>query len=127
MKFTATVAAAALACAFASSLVHAQTNAPTNTATWQMPPDSERCPSKWGAGDQRGSGNWMKPETVLRATRLIKTGEVFELGDILSPDPKDTFVNNSRTDNLTTEDSSEAVEYQLSWHNSDCLGCAVPA
>ena len=34
--------------------------------TWQMPPDSQRCPSKWGAGDQRGSGNMMKPETVLR-------------------------------------------------------------
>ena len=52
--------------------------------TWQPPADSQRCPSKWGAGDQRGSGNHMKPETVLRATRLIKTGEVFELGRVLS-------------------------------------------
>jgi kynurenine formamidase len=52
--------------------------------TWQPPADSQRCPSKWGAGDQRGSGNHMKPETVLRAARLIKTGEVFELGRVLA-------------------------------------------
>jgi kynurenine formamidase len=52
--------------------------------SWQPPTDSQRCPSKWGAGDQRGAGNHMKPETVLRAARLIKTGEVFELGRVLS-------------------------------------------
>ena len=52
--------------------------------SWQPPTESQRCPSKWGAGDQRGSGNHMKPETVLRATRLIRTGEVFELGQVLS-------------------------------------------
>jgi len=52
--------------------------------TWQPPSDSQRCPSKWGKGDQRGAGNHMKPETVLRAVRLIKTGEVFELGRVLS-------------------------------------------
>jgi kynurenine formamidase len=52
--------------------------------TWQPPSESQRCPSKWGAGDERGAGNHMKPETVLRAARLIKTGEVFELGRVLS-------------------------------------------
>ena len=52
--------------------------------TWQPPADSQRCPSKWGAGDERGSGNHMKPDTVLKAARLIKTGEVFELGRVLS-------------------------------------------
>jgi kynurenine formamidase len=51
---------------------------------WQPPADAERCPSKWGAGDQRGSGNHMKAETVLRAARLIRTGESFELGRVLS-------------------------------------------
>ena len=51
---------------------------------WQPPSDSQRCPSKWGAQDQRGSGNHMKPETVLRAARLIRTGELFELGRVLS-------------------------------------------
>jgi kynurenine formamidase len=48
--------------------------------SWQPPSESQRCPSKWGAGDQRGAGNHMKPETVLRATRLIRTGQLFELG-----------------------------------------------
>jgi kynurenine formamidase len=52
--------------------------------SWQPPTDAQRCPSKWGAGDQRGSGNHMKPETVLRATRLIRTGEVIELGHVLN-------------------------------------------
>jgi len=55
-----------------------------NAQSWQPPADSQRCPSKWGADDQRGSGNLMKPETVLRATRLIRTGEVIELGQVLS-------------------------------------------
>ncbi len=52
--------------------------------SWQPPADNQRCPSKWGNGDQRGSGNHMKPETVLRAARLIRTGETFELGRVLS-------------------------------------------
>ncbi len=51
--------------------------------SWRPPTDEQRCPSKWGAGDQRGSGNLMKPETVLRAARLIRTGEVIELGQVL--------------------------------------------
>ena len=49
------------------------------TPSWLPPPDSARCPSKWGAGDERGSGNHMKPQSVLNAARLIKTGEVIEL------------------------------------------------
>jgi kynurenine formamidase len=52
--------------------------------SWKPPAESERCPSKWGAGDQRGSANLMKPETVLRAARLIRAGEVFELGRVLN-------------------------------------------
>ena len=52
--------------------------------SWQPPTDAQRCPSKWGAGDERGAGNHMKPETVLRAARLIRTGEVIELGQVLS-------------------------------------------
>src|SRR5256885_367789 len=73
--------------------------------TWQMPPDSQRCPSKWGAGDQRGSGNMMKPETVLRAAKLIRTGEVFELGAVLSPDLREAFINAGRVFNIYTKPS----------------------
>ena len=46
--------------------------------TWKPPAESERCPSKWGAGDERGSANHMKPDAVLNAARLIRTGEVIE-------------------------------------------------
>src|SRR5262245_23500512 len=53
---------------------------------WLPPAESQRCPSKWGAGDERGSGNHMKPASVLRATKLIKTGEVIELSHVLSSD-----------------------------------------
>jgi kynurenine formamidase len=55
------------------------------TPSWSPPGESTRCPSKWGAADERGSGNHMKPATVLNATKLIKTGEVIELGHVLSP------------------------------------------
>ena len=54
--------------------------------SWRPPADGQRCPSKWGAGDQRGSGNHAKPENVLRAARLIRTGEVIELSHVLAPD-----------------------------------------
>ena len=51
--------------------------------SWKPPSDAERCPSKWGGQDQRGSANLMTPEKVLRAARLIRTGEVIELGHVL--------------------------------------------
>src|SRR5262245_18440773 len=53
--------------------------------SWTPPSESQRCPSKWGAGDERGSGNLMKPEQVLKAAKLIRTGEVIELGQVLDP------------------------------------------
>jgi kynurenine formamidase len=52
--------------------------------SWTPPTDAERCPCKWGATDERGSANHMKPETVLRATKLIRTGTVVELGHVLN-------------------------------------------
>ena len=70
----------ALVFVLAIPLLHTQARA----QSWQPPADAARCPSKWGAGDQRGSGNHMKPETVLRAVKLIQTGEVIELGYVLS-------------------------------------------
>lgn len=51
--------------------------------TWKVPPTSERCPSKWGASDERGSANHMGPGSVLRARELIRTGEVIELAHML--------------------------------------------
>jgi kynurenine formamidase len=52
--------------------------------TWRPPSDSQRCPSKWGANDERGSGNHMGKESVLRAAKLIKSGEHIDLSHELS-------------------------------------------
>ncbi len=54
--------------------------------SWRPPADGQRCPSKWGAGDERGSANHMGRESVLRATKLIKTGEHIELAHVLAAD-----------------------------------------
>src|SRR2546425_7350541 len=70
------IIARAAALVLMSSAAHAQ--------SWQPPPDNQRCPSKWGKDDQRGAANLMSPETVLRAARLIRTGEVIELGHVLT-------------------------------------------
>jgi kynurenine formamidase len=66
----------ALAFGFAGAALRAQ--------SWEMPSDAQRCPSKWGATDEVGSGNLMKPEMALKAAKLIHTGEVFPLGFHLS-------------------------------------------
>ena len=52
--------------------------------TWTVPADSVRCPSKWGAADERGSANHMKPASVLRAAQFIKSGEVIEIAHPLN-------------------------------------------
>jgi kynurenine formamidase len=69
-----------------SSLLLASIAAQAQSPSWTPPPENQRCPSKWGAGDERGAGNHMKPQTVLNAVKLIKTGEVIELGHVLSGD-----------------------------------------
>jgi kynurenine formamidase len=70
---------------------------------WQMPPESERCPSKWGKDDQRGTANMMTAQSVAQAAKLIKTGEVFELGAVLSPDTRESFINEGRQFNIYTK------------------------
>jgi kynurenine formamidase len=53
--------------------------------SWTVPEESKRCPSKWGASDERGSANHQKPAAVMNAAKLIKSGEVFELAHVLGP------------------------------------------
>src|SRR5437773_885076 len=67
------------------AVVVGSTSVASHAQSWRPPAENQRCPSKWGAGDERGSGNHMKPESVLRATRLIKTGEVIDLAHVLGP------------------------------------------
>jgi kynurenine formamidase len=39
-------------------------------------------PSEWGPEDQRGAANRLTPAKVLQATRLIKKGQVYQLGHL---------------------------------------------
>ncbi len=52
--------------------------------TWTVPSEAQRCPSKWGAADERGSANHMNAASVMRATQLIRTGEVIEIAHPLN-------------------------------------------
>jgi kynurenine formamidase len=54
------------------------------TPTWTVPAENQRCPSKWGANDERGSMNHQKPAAVMNAAKLIKTGEVIEIAHVLN-------------------------------------------
>src|SRR5262245_12899205 len=54
-----------------SAVLMASTASLTQTPSWAVPPESARCPSKWGVGDERGSGNLMKPQVVLDAIKMI--------------------------------------------------------
>ena len=50
---------------------------------WMPPPPEQRCPSQWGANDELGAANLQTPQIVLRATRMIREGKVYELGKVL--------------------------------------------
>ena len=39
-------------------------------------------PSRWGADDQAGASNWITPEKVLDAVRVIRTGKIYEMGHL---------------------------------------------
>ena len=39
-------------------------------------------PSRWGADDQAGASNWITPEKILDALRLVRTGRVYEMGRV---------------------------------------------
>jgi hypothetical protein len=48
---------------------------------WISP--EKRCPSPYGADDERGAANLQTPQNVVAAARLIREGKIYELGKIL--------------------------------------------
>ena len=55
-------------------------------ASWSGASLSDECaPSKWGADDQLGAANYLTPERVLLATKLVKKGESHGLGIVIDP------------------------------------------
>ena len=72
--------------ACAGALLASLAGAPWRTATaqgWMPPPPEQRCPSVWGADDERGAANLQSAESVLAAARLIRDGKTYELGKVL--------------------------------------------
>ncbi len=42
--------------------------------------------SKWGKDDQKGAGNYLTADRALAASKLVKTGQVYELGIVVTAD-----------------------------------------
>ena len=73
--------------------------------TWTVPSPQQRCPSKWGANDEKGSANHQNAKSVMRAKELMRTGEMVEMAHPLNAQmaffgtrrfdvhPKRTFMN----------------------------------
>jgi kynurenine formamidase len=66
------------------SLALAACAAQAQQLSWTVPEPSARCPSRWGAGDERGAMNLQQPPVVANAAKLIRTGEIVELGHVLN-------------------------------------------
>ena len=49
-------------------------------ATTMAAPAQDWTKSKWGPDDEIGAANYMKPELVMKAAQLIKTGKTYALG-----------------------------------------------
>ncbi len=47
---------------------------------WTPPTPAQRCPSRWGAADRRGSLNTMTPERMREAAAMIREGRKIEIG-----------------------------------------------
>ncbi len=83
-----------------AAAVMALTVSSASAQSWSPPSESARCPSKWGAGDERGSANHMKPASVMKASQLIRSGEVIEMGHVLRAGMP---IQATRTFNLQTK------------------------
>jgi hypothetical protein len=53
--------------------------------------------AQWGAGDAAGGSNWITPDKVVKATALVKTGRIIELGHVYE---RGMPLNGSRSYNL---------------------------
>src|SRR5260221_6828436 len=71
--------------AFSAVLIFAILSQPARSQGWNAPRLESRCPSQWGANDERGAANLQTPLAVLKATRMIREGTVYELGKVLEP------------------------------------------
>ena len=62
----------------AGFVLHAAAQTRENGPWWPHP--------IWGKDDQSGGSNWITPEKVLKALTLVKTGQIYEIGQVYSAD-----------------------------------------
>jgi kynurenine formamidase len=74
---------AACGCALLAGLTGAPVQSAIAQEGWMPPPPEKRCPSLWGADDERGAANLQTPDSVLKAAKLIREGRIYELGKVL--------------------------------------------
>ena len=60
----------------------AQAQTPAAPGGGETPIGQKWWPSRWGPQDQAGASNWITPEKVLAAAKLIKTGKVYNLDHV---------------------------------------------
>lgn len=77
-----------VAAALGGSLLFAAHVALAQAPSWLPPPENQRCPSRWGPNDERGSMNRQNAAAVMNAAKLIRTGEVIEIGHVLRVSPR---------------------------------------
>lgn len=53
---------------------------------WSPPASAQRCPSRWGPNDRRGSMNLLTPARMRDAAGMIREGRKIEIGHMLSQD-----------------------------------------
>ena len=77
-------------------------------------------PSVWGKADQRGAANRLTPQKVLEAVRLIRTGQVYQLGRLYEAGMP---VYGTRHFSLRIPRTSGPLgENQLTWHEEIVSG-----
>jgi kynurenine formamidase len=57
---------------------------PVNAQGWSPPAAAQRCPSRWGPNDRRGSMNLLTPDRIRSAAAMIREGRKIEMGHVLS-------------------------------------------
>jgi len=92
--------------------------ASAQTPSWTPPPDSARCPSKWGAGDERGAANHMKPQSVLNAQMPMSPARTFNMQVKRTSAPSGTNRRTGNEEIITSEMGQVGTQFDGFAHQS---------
>ena len=57
---------------------------PVQAQGWSPPAAAQRCPSRWGPNDRRGSMNLLTPDRIRNAASMIREGRKIEIGHVMN-------------------------------------------